>query len=70
MTRLLTIPEVSERLGISRPTVRHLIDKGHLRAISIPGLSETRRTRRIHPDVLEEFIAENASAPTKKADAK
>jgi excisionase family DNA binding protein len=59
VSKLLTVTEVAERLNVSLPTVRQLIDSGHLRAVMIPGATQTRRIRRVAIEALEHFLKDH-----------
>jgi excisionase family DNA binding protein len=65
MTKLLTVPEVAERLSLSRPRVRTLIDRGDLKGVVIPGGPGMRRMRRVDPKDLNRFVLGNRVAPPK-----
>ncbi len=49
--RLLTLPEVAERLAVSQRTVQYLVERGQLRAIRIG------RSRRVTEGELRAFVA-------------
>ncbi len=51
---LLTVPDVCERLSLSRPTVYALINSGQLRSFLVG------RARRIPASALDEYIARMA----------
>ncbi len=51
VVRLLTLPEVAERLAVSQRTVQYLVERGQLRALRIG------RARRVTESELRAFIA-------------
>lgn len=56
--RLLTIPEVAERIGRTPKTVRNMIARGQLRAVELPSHPGARRhDRRVRITDLAEWIA-------------
>lgn len=59
---LLDAAGVAERLGVSKPHVRHLWERGVLPCIIIPGTSKRRKIRRIDSTVLEAWIASNSTS--------
>lgn len=59
MNTLLDAAAVASRLGVSKPHVRHLWERGVLPSIIIPSTSKTRKMRRIDAIVLEAWIAAN-----------
>ncbi|WP_425311710.1 helix-turn-helix domain-containing protein [Microvirga massiliensis] len=54
-SRLLTIPETAEILGMSVKTVTGHINAGRLPSIAV-GNGQMRSRRRIHPDDLQKFF--------------
>lgn len=54
--RLLTVPQVADRLALGQVTVWELIRTGELPSVKIG------RSRRIPEDVLEKFVAERLTA--------
>jgi excisionase family DNA binding protein len=56
-TDLLDTGTVAERLGLTRPTVRALIQNGELEAINISPDPAAKRPRyRVRPDALTRFL--------------
>lgn len=51
VSKMLSVKEVAERLGVSMRTIHRLIAAGHLRSCTIG------RSRRISEDDLQTFIA-------------
>ena len=56
MEQLLTIPEVGQRLRMSRSAIYELLARGELRAIAVSGT----RTRRVREADLDEYIRRQA----------
>src|SRR5438105_862675 len=56
-TKLLTVQEVADRLGVSRGKAYELLYKGEIQSLTIG------RTRRVSPSALAEFIARPTEKP-------
>lgn len=54
--RLLTIPQVCERTGLSRQVVQRLIDTGAMMAKNFAPKSSTRRVLRVREEWVDECI--------------
>lgn len=54
MIRLLTIPEVAQKLACCERTVRRAIDAGKLRVVR---LGRSGKSDRVHPDDLDLYVA-------------
>jgi excisionase family DNA binding protein len=52
----LTVGQIAERVGVNVKTVRKWIDSGKLPGMRLPGDENQQRERRVHPDVLREFL--------------
>ena len=69
METLLTIPEVAKILKVGTSTVHRLIDEKELRA-KVIGRNRVRRTIRIHPDWVEEYLAADVPLKAQKRTTK
>ena len=63
-TDLLDTAAVADRLGLTRPTVRALIQGGELVAINVSPNPNAKRPRyRVRPDALTRFLDRRTSGP-------
>jgi excisionase family DNA binding protein len=62
---LLSLQDVADRLGVSKDTVRRMIDRGELEAVDIgvPG----RRALRVKEPVLVAYVRKRTRARTRSA---
>ena len=63
MSTPLTIADAATRLGVSRWTIAELIRSGDLPAIHVGAANAKRRTLRILPEAIEQFIAARQGKP-------
>lgn len=54
MSKLLTVKEVAERLGLSRVSILRLVNEGSLTTIEVIG--GEKRTLRFQPEDIEKFL--------------
>ncbi len=52
----LTVGQIAELVGVNRKTVRKWVDSGRLPGMRLPGEENQQRERRVHQDVLREFL--------------
>jgi excisionase family DNA binding protein len=52
----LTVGQIADLVGVDRKTVRKWVDTGALPGMRLPGDETQQRERRVHQDVLRQFL--------------